>query len=351
MKSRIFTSIVALVLLISTTYFEAFAVDLYESENNNTVQNADVTYDDYNNYGTLSSTNDTDWWKITFSQTGYANFWLGNVPSSVAYFLTLFESDGSQKIAESTNITPGGAQLIRAKVYAGVTYTIRIAEWNGYSPTQQYLFRAKIYTTQQEARIYTVYDYKNETINFRENVPKILPYMRSMGFHSGERYNYTAVNFFNELDDINMAVITTHGQPGKFAMGNDSRFVANDYTYGYSDYSGLGLYPDLALIDLRLICYESCQSGSIEPDAYYYGNLIDESLNLGAHCALGWKQSFYHGDILKWNDFFFGNLNYGQCIGEAIENARLSLVDNSIEYSSITSIYYGSSPVYSITLG
>ena len=61
-----------------------------ESENNNTVSAADKTYDDYDNYGAISSTSDVDWWKVTFTQNGEANFWLGNIPSGCNYNLYLY---------------------------------------------------------------------------------------------------------------------------------------------------------------------------------------------------------------------------------------------------------------------
>ena len=344
---RILSVIIVIVLMTSLICFDVYAVDLYEVENNNTVGNATTTYDDYNNYGAISSSTDVDWWKVTFNQTGYANFWLGNVPQNCVYFMYLYESDGSYRLAESTNTAAGGQQLIKAKVYAGVTYTIQITEWNGYS-SSSYLFRVKNYTETQQARIYTVYDYQGSgSINFRENASVILPYTSSMGFSDTERYNYTSTQLYNELDDINLAVITTHGEPGRIVLGEESCLVANNITYSYPDYKGLGQYPAQALSNVKLLCFENCKSGKTGET---HGNFVDSARNLGVTCCIGWKESFYHDDIIAWNDVFFGDLSYGYNIGEAMEDANLMIYDQALEYYSISSQYYGSSSMHSLVL-
>ena len=64
-------------LFISPAY--ASAGTYYESEPNNTYSTADITYNDYDNYGYISTLSDVDWWRISFNYSGPANFWLGNM--------------------------------------------------------------------------------------------------------------------------------------------------------------------------------------------------------------------------------------------------------------------------------
>lgn len=75
---------------------------LYESESNNTSSTADRTYNDYDNYGIISTSGDVDWWVVKFSGNGYANFWLGNIPSNCDYDMKLYSSNGTTLLKSST---------------------------------------------------------------------------------------------------------------------------------------------------------------------------------------------------------------------------------------------------------
>ncbi len=119
----------------------------FEQEPNNMHWNATQTYDDYNNYGYIEAPNDEDWWKISFSQSGIVNFWLGNIPSNCDFDLRLYASDGTTLLAFS--LSYGSAnELITYEVYAYQTYYLRITTKLGSSFTNQYLFRAKCYPGQ-----------------------------------------------------------------------------------------------------------------------------------------------------------------------------------------------------------
>ncbi len=347
---KIVSVVLVIMLLFQASFFvrfEAEAVDQYETEYNDSAATADITYDDYNNYGTISSTTDIDWWKVTFSENGSANFWLGNVPEGCIYFMYLYEGEGGMLLAKSKIMVRGGQQLINARVYAGVTYTIKIFEGSGCSDSP-YWFRTKNYTDTRQASVYTVYDYKgNGTINFRQNTTRIIPHARTMGFNADERYNRHTSVLFNELPTLDLAVITTHGDRGEATLGGPSRFVGNNTTYGSSDYKGLGLYPYDALNKVKLLCFESCKSGG---NSEVLGHLVEGARDRGAMCCIGWTESFYHHDILLWNDTFFENLSYGYNVGEALEEANLYLYDQAIELSSIVSQNYADSNIYALTL-
>lgn len=116
---------------------------IYESESNNTYTTADRTYDDYDNYGRLSTSGDIDWWVVRFSSSGNANFWLGNIPSGCDYDLRLYSSNGTNVLGSSVN-SNNQSELITYYVTAGVDYYIRINSYSG-SSSSYYLFRAKNY--------------------------------------------------------------------------------------------------------------------------------------------------------------------------------------------------------------
>lgn len=135
----------------------------YESESNNTYSTADRTYDDYDNYGAISTSSDVDWWVVSFTRGGRANFWLGNIPSGCDYDLRLYASDGTTLLASSTTGS-NQAELITYPVVASVNYYVKITSYSG-SSTSQYLFRAKNYPEVIVDRLYSTY---SQTATYRE---------------------------------------------------------------------------------------------------------------------------------------------------------------------------------------
>ncbi len=131
----------------------------YESESNNTLATADITYDDYDNIGALTTTSDVDWWRVSFTQAGRANFWLGNIPTGCDYDLTLYDAAGTE-LDYSWN-SDNEQELIQYEVTPNVYYYIEIKTYEG-SSNSQYLFRTKNYPTVATPSI---------TINFSSNVP------------------------------------------------------------------------------------------------------------------------------------------------------------------------------------
>ena len=117
---------------------------VYESENNNSYLNSDTIYDDYDGYGLVNSPSDIDYWKITFSYSGTANFYLGNVPSNCNYNINLYSSDGTTLLRSGTN-SGTSYELLTCQVTAGSTYYVRVYSASGSSTTSYYLFRAKAY--------------------------------------------------------------------------------------------------------------------------------------------------------------------------------------------------------------
>ncbi len=129
------------------------AGQITETEPNDTPETADITFDDFDNYGTMyiydsgspsvDTPGDTDYWKVTFNQAGSANFWLGNIPSGCDYDIALFNENG-QHMASSANYGQTD-ELIQANVEANKTYYIAITSYGAVVSSSQYLFRTKNY--------------------------------------------------------------------------------------------------------------------------------------------------------------------------------------------------------------
>ena len=136
-----------LIVFFSAGSKAAYGVTLYESEPNNTYSTADLTYDDYDNYGYISTTSDVDWWKVKFPSSGSANFWLGNIPSGCDYDLQVYSSNGTTLLNSSTN-SGNANELTTINVSANVYYYIKIYSYSGSSSSSRYLFRAKLYPDQ-----------------------------------------------------------------------------------------------------------------------------------------------------------------------------------------------------------
>lgn len=130
--------------------FETLAAGTkYEVENNNSIDLADITYDDYDNYGCIGNTFDVDYFQIMFSDDGVANFWLGNIPSGSDYDLYLYDAGGTL-LAKSDKADTVAELISYYPVESGVNYYIMVSTYSGYSTSNPYLLRAKWYETPSE---------------------------------------------------------------------------------------------------------------------------------------------------------------------------------------------------------
>ncbi len=117
---------------------------VYESEPNNTRWQADRIYNDDNVRGFLGQSYDKyDYYKIKFSESGKANFYLGDVPNGCDYDLVVYDNNGN-KIASSCN-SGSNDELIRKKpVLANEWYYIAVKRYSG-TNYNYYLLRSKVY--------------------------------------------------------------------------------------------------------------------------------------------------------------------------------------------------------------
>ncbi len=340
--------LLALSLVLSLFILPVHAVDVYESENNNTVTNADVTYDDYNNYGSLSSSTDVDWWTFTPTATGSANVWLGNIPSNCHYNLYLYEFDGETLIAQATQFTDD--QLINARVYAGVTYTVKISSVSGYA-NSNYLFRVKNYTAARKARYFTFYDdvYDGENgvlIDFRAGFRACSSTINSMGYTTGNSYELTGKQVYENMPNYDLVHVESHAEPGRLNCGGSSYLYGSTVIYDANINQGMGNYAYEALKKAKLIVMMGCNSGVNDS---LWGNLGAAAYNKGAHCSFGWMTEIAAVDAVPWQEEFYTLLSYGDNVGEALDEVKAIMWEEAVVAEEINSVFAWGDP-YSLTL-
>jgi hypothetical protein len=98
--------------------------------------------------GKISSASDEDWFVTTFSKSGPANFWLGQVPANADYDLEVYTVNNygeAELIAGSYNGT-GQQELIEGlDVEYGEYYYVRVYSYSGYNTSSYYQVRARVY--------------------------------------------------------------------------------------------------------------------------------------------------------------------------------------------------------------
>lgn len=127
----------------------------YEVESNNTQALADVMYDDDTMYGCISSSSDTDYYKVRFSNNGNANFWLGDIPSGCDYDFYLYDQNG-YNLASSTT-TNNQEMILEYPVTAGKWYYMQVIGYRGdYDASASYRVRAKNYPAESSWDCYEI---------------------------------------------------------------------------------------------------------------------------------------------------------------------------------------------------
>lgn len=126
-----------------------FSTDRYEQENNNSLNLADRMYDGDNMWGAISSSTDVDYYKISFSTSGVANFWLGNIPSDCYYTFQILNSSGTI-LSSAGNAPYTTANRYNFNVTAGTTYYIKVFSALDTYSSSKYLLRAKWYSEKDE---------------------------------------------------------------------------------------------------------------------------------------------------------------------------------------------------------
>ncbi len=116
---------------------------IQESEPNDSYTTANRTYDDYDNYGLVSSYNDKDFWVVSFDYSGTANFWLGNIPANCNYDIAVYDSD--LNFIEYSCNAGTSQELITIDVEANTDYYIYLVGYVSYNTSSKYWLRVKLY--------------------------------------------------------------------------------------------------------------------------------------------------------------------------------------------------------------
>lgn len=115
-----------------------------ETEPNDVYSQADIISLDVNINGYISSASDVDWYRVNFGFQGLAHIFLGSIPSSKNYIVTVYESNISNAVA-TTNTTISTSKLLTIDVDPSNVYYIKVSSLNShYSQSDGYILIASI---------------------------------------------------------------------------------------------------------------------------------------------------------------------------------------------------------------
>lgn len=313
---RLICSVLTLLIFITQMSFgvSASSGTIYESESNNTVSTADRTYDDRDNYGTISYASDVDWWVIDFNAEGVANFWLGDIPSGCDYDLRVYDYTGTKLLVESIRST-NVAELCKIHVRAGETYYIKISGFNGTYSSSRYTFRVKRYDL-QDAKIFTA---RGFFINTRPDADAAFPHIWGMGYGGMEYLNSTVVPAYNVMPTTDIYIASNHGDSGFIEF--NSSYLTADTINAKDTIRSVSTYSTDELSNTKLVIYSSCNSGVTETEEGW-GNLVEMTLKKGAFNCIGWEEKIKSGDATKWLGKLFEYCEAGENLGNAISKTN-----------------------------
>lgn len=133
--------VTAVELLDAQRLYPMAAGTIYETEPNNSMTEAMTIHNDYDVYGRIYDDEDVDWYKVQFSNSGGANFWLGNIPAGEDFDLEVYDSLGN-RLGYSNSTS--SQELITLDVTANTWYYIKVYGFNGSWSISNYLLRAKV---------------------------------------------------------------------------------------------------------------------------------------------------------------------------------------------------------------
>ena len=342
-KTRCLILLVVLSVLINSIVIPVApaAGVIYESERNHYTGVADRTYDDYDNYGAITSYDDQDFWVISFEEEGMANFWLGNIPAGCNYDLIISEYDTVQKYAR-TNQTGNADEMIRLHVKANTNYYIRVYSHYCHYSDSRYKMRVKWYPLKDAkyfgSNISDINDLDSISIG-----DEVMGYLWDMNFPGYPAYpDNTANSVLNSMSNTEVMTIFNHASPGQIDMptnpsttpllttlyaGTNSSMTSND--------RAISNIPNSS-INMSLLVFCGCNSGVTDANGY---NLVDEAIKKGAFSSIGWKNQIRIGDGKDWLVSFFEHCAEGYTVYDAALEADK---ESYIRRYEIVNRYYGS---------
>lgn len=307
----------------------------YEVESNNTYATADRTYDDYDNYGTMTTEGDVDWWKISFSSSGMANFWLGNIPSGCNFDMHVYKSDGTTQIVQGVH-TSNHYELARCHVKANTTYYIKIVQKSGTS-SSYYKLRAKNYAV-RDTKVFTCNPEYTSGASYYVSplYDDIYGSFSRLGFyHNGDYLNNTASDVYSVLTDTNIMVLYLEDcDDGYVTLHNGSKLYALENSDMTSKDKALSTFSGEPLAQTDLIIFAGPNTGG---NTNSYGSLVDQARKKGAYIAIGWMTNVEMDYLQIWLERFFR-----YCSGGSVYTALAS----ANKYMNTT---YGEDEAYRVT--
>ncbi len=352
--------LLTLLLLYSLTVLpvNASAGTIYESESNNTYGTADITYDDYDTYGSLPTNDTVDWWKISITAEGMANFYLGNIPSGCDYDLQLYDYTGTKLLAESLKGS-NAAELIKCHVRAGETYYIKVyrASYPGTLSSANYQLRVKRYNL-QEANIFSSPDGYSGlpfiATNMRNAVNNLVNQAEYMGFEANGLLEQSSIVAYDKFTESSIYIIYSGGGKGYVNLCSVSDLFAegtemNDFG------AAVSLLPANALNNLPLVIYASAYSALEEDENSIFacGNLLTTTLNKGAFNVIAWESAPDAMDMKLWLEKFMSYCSSGFNIGNSLllTNEWALTAKTISDPESITATCHGSSRIWATLIG
>lgn len=303
MKKKFFVSLL-LVLAIAISLIPtalASSGTCYESEPNDSLSQAGLTANDYDNYGRITTGDDVDWWAVQFSYSGSANFWLGNVPSNCDFDLKVYNYSGTLL---GSSLNNGNAnELITFNVTAYTRYYIKIYGY-GATSNSYYLMRAKVYPSASGAKYYLV---TSDNLGYGQtHVDNTVSHLTNLGHVCTQIDKPTANTVYTNLPVNCVTVIHGHGNKGVISCKQTNGTTQYLYSSGSST-PCVNNHPSGTLGSVKLIIFITCHSGVGTDDSTSSG-FVDVANSKGAKVSLGFKNEVAGGEW--WVDYFTNSLSF-----------------------------------------
>lgn len=235
---------------------------------------------------------------------------------------------------------PSGTQeIVRCRVVSGYTYYAKVVTKGGYSGSQ-YKMRIK----NNPIGYARFFSYNNSSINTQRTGDASMPYIWQMGYDGQCYVNNQAEPIYNTLPSSRIAVIDSHGDPGRMYMDETYNNVFCGTTNANMSWSSKSIssYASGALSEVRFVMFAGCETGVYDGS---FGNLVDQALNKGVTCAMGWSNTIFVDGLDIWVKAFFNactDTDKNIANAASIADERVKEYDE-VDYKVLKNRYYGSS--------
>lgn len=154
-------------------------------------------------------------------------------------------------------------------------------------------------------------------INTRKDAAWSLPWLWRMNYDAGEYLNNSVEALVSALPEASVAVISTHGSPGRVFCPDVNMEYAPRMTaltakaYGGSECFSRSIEWIRKDFQAKLIIFASCESACYDE---HYGNLAQAAFERGAQATLGWGNPIPEGEITShWLEYFFEACYFLHC--------------------------------------